>query len=159
MFPEPSLSSADVVQQILDFVVAKRLPRVVLEDSVLYASRKLAHLASVLLMLLPLPKFYSLILASLVCFLRKSRQLFPLSLRKSRICFLSELSNLHLHISVVRLTISCQCANKILPRNRFILMSGSEKFSLLMNQRTSSRFELCSLCNQLNSFLRSKNCW
>ena len=39
VFPEPVLSSADVVQHILDFVVAKRLPSVVLEDS--YVSRTL----------------------------------------------------------------------------------------------------------------------
>ena len=32
VFPELILSSADVVQHILDFVVAKRLPRLVLED-------------------------------------------------------------------------------------------------------------------------------
>ena len=33
VFPAPILSSADVVQRILDSVVAERLPRVVLEDS------------------------------------------------------------------------------------------------------------------------------
>ena len=41
VFPEPVLSSADVVRHFLDFVVAKRLPSVVLEDSVLYVSRTL----------------------------------------------------------------------------------------------------------------------
>ena len=35
-FPEPVLSSADPVQHILNFVVVKRLPRVVLGDSVMY---------------------------------------------------------------------------------------------------------------------------
>ena len=50
------LSSADVVQHILDFVVAKRLPRVVLQDSVLHVSRIIAHLASILLMSLVLQK-------------------------------------------------------------------------------------------------------
>ena len=55
MFPEPVLSSADVVQGILDFVVAKRFPRAVLEDSILFVSRTLAHLVSLLLML-PLPQ-------------------------------------------------------------------------------------------------------
>ena len=34
-----------------------RLPRVVLEDSVLHVSRIIAHLASILRMLSPLPKF------------------------------------------------------------------------------------------------------
>ena len=56
VFPEPILSSADVVQHILDSVVMKRRPRVVLGDSVLYVSRIIASLASILL-LPPLPKF------------------------------------------------------------------------------------------------------
>ena len=55
VFPEPILSSADVVQHILDFVVAKRLPRVVIEGPVLYVSRELAHPVSMLLVLTPLP--------------------------------------------------------------------------------------------------------
>ena len=59
VFPHPILSSAEVVQHILDFVVPKRLPRVVLEDSVLYVSRPIVHLASILLILLPLPIFLS----------------------------------------------------------------------------------------------------
>ena len=46
MFPEPILSSSDVVQHILDLIVAKRLPRVVLEDSVLDVCRLFAHLVS-----------------------------------------------------------------------------------------------------------------
>ena len=49
VFPEPTLSSADVLQHTLDFVVAKRLPSVVLEESLLYVSRFLAHLVSILL--------------------------------------------------------------------------------------------------------------
>ena len=56
-FCKPILSSADEVQRILDFVVAKRLPRVVLEDSALHVSRRIAHLASILLVLRSLPKF------------------------------------------------------------------------------------------------------
>ena len=45
-----------------------------------------------------------------------------------------------------------------------ILVSGSKKFSLLTEQSTASLFALiiqgfsCSLCNQLNSFLRSNDC-
>ena len=54
MFPEPTLSSADVVQRILDVFVMKRFPRVVLEGSVLYLSRKLYHLASVTICLVDL---------------------------------------------------------------------------------------------------------
>ena len=50
VFPEPILSNADVVQHILDFVVVKRLPRAVLDDSNLYVSLTIAHLASTLLM-------------------------------------------------------------------------------------------------------------
>ena len=54
VFPQPILFSADV---FLFFVVAKRLPRAVLENSFLYVSRMIAHLASILLMLLSFPKF------------------------------------------------------------------------------------------------------
>ena len=43
-FPEPIQSSADAFQQIIDFVVAKRLPRVVLADSVLYVNHVLADI-------------------------------------------------------------------------------------------------------------------
>ena len=57
VFPEPILSSADVVQHIIDVVLAERLPRGALEDSVLCVSRKLAHLASMLLMPNPSPDF------------------------------------------------------------------------------------------------------
>ena len=69
-----------------------------------------------------------------------------------------ELSNLHLHVEIVYLVVSCQCVDQVFPRSRHMLMSGSKKFSLLMKQSTSSRFALniqrfsCPLCNQLNSF-------
>ena len=56
MFLEPILSGSDVVH-ILDFVVVKRLPRVVLECSVVWENRTIAHLVSVLLMSLLLPNF------------------------------------------------------------------------------------------------------
>ena len=56
VFSEPLLSSADVVQQNIGSVVAKRLPIVVLENSVLHVSRTLVRLVSILLMSLPLPK-------------------------------------------------------------------------------------------------------
>ena len=69
------------------------------------------------------------------------------------------------HLSATfRFTISCQSADNILPRSRFILMSSSEKLSLFLKQSTSGRFALnnqsfsCSLRNQLSIFLRSKNC-
>ena len=55
VFPEPTLSRADVVQHILDFV-AVRLPNAVHEDWVLYENHILVRLASILLMLLPLPR-------------------------------------------------------------------------------------------------------
>ena len=42
---------------ILEFVVAKHFPRVALEYSVLSVSRVVVKLASILLMLLPLPTF------------------------------------------------------------------------------------------------------
>ena len=145
-FPEPILSSADVVQHILDVVVAKRLPRVLLEDSDLYVGRKLAHPAHLLLMLLPLP-FFSLIVESLIC-------------------FLFEMPNMYLHIFIARYIISCQRTDNILPRKRSVLMSGSELLFLLTKHSSSSRFALdvqsftCSLSNLLSSYLRSKkNFW
>ena len=58
------------------------------------------------------------------------------------ICFMFELWNLHLHVKIVCSVISCHSTHKMLPRNRFILMSGSKKLSLLMEQSTSSRFVL-----------------
>ena len=54
-FLNESYQKTDVVQHILDVIVAKRLPRAVLEDSVLYVRRILARLVSILLMSLPLP--------------------------------------------------------------------------------------------------------
>ena len=146
VIPEPTLSSADAVQRTLDFA-AKRLPRVVLGDSVMHGSRILAHLSSTLLMLLPSPKN----LPGLQ------------ELRKSRIFFKFELSNI-CTLQVCASLFLAKALTKMLPRGRFILLSGSEKLSLLMRQSTSSRFALiiesllCSLCNQLNSFLRSMNC-
>ena len=44
VFPEPVLSKAHVVQHILGSVLAKRLPHVVLEDSVLNTNRTTAHI-------------------------------------------------------------------------------------------------------------------
>ena len=41
VLPATILSSADVVQHVLDFSVAKHLPRVVLEDSILCGNSKL----------------------------------------------------------------------------------------------------------------------
>ena len=70
-----------------------------------------------------------------------------------------------LHVVIVR----CICLAVLLPRNRFILMSGSEKLTLLMKHSTSCRFalnfsELLVLVLQpnvqfldLNRFLTSKN--
>ena len=54
--------------------------------------------------------------------------------------------------------------DKVLPRSRFTLMSGSKKFSLLMEQNTSSRVVLivqsfsCSLSNQMNRNQGSESC-
>ena len=54
--------------------------------------------------------------------------------------------------------VSCQSTDKILPRSRFVLTSGSKKCSFLMKQSTLRRFALiiqgfsCLLCNQMNSF-------
>ena len=128
------------------------------EESVRYVNHVHVRLTSILLMSRPVTKNVSLI------FKRKSRFMFPLSLRKLSICYTFELPNLHLHIVIVCFAISCQSINNILPRGRFILLGGSKKFSFLMDQSTSSHFALitqsfsCSLCNQLNSFLGSKSC-
>ena len=75
-----------------------------------------------------------------------------------------ELPNLHLQVEILCFIDSCESVDEVLPRSRFILTSGSKKFSLLMEQRASSRFAVivqsfsCSLCNHLNRFLGSKNC-
>ena len=128
VFREAILSGADVVQKIHDFVVARRLSRVVLEDSAWYVRRSIwcyfrYQICS--------PRELDLLLG-------KSRSQLSLSLRKSRICFVFELSNLFSHIMIVRLIFSCQSTDKILPRICFILMSDSEKLSLLMKQSISS---------------------
>ena len=82
--------------------------------------------------------------------------------RASASCF--ELPNLHLHVFIVCLAISCQSTDKMLLRSGFKMMSCTKKLSLLMEQSTSNRLALmvqsfsCSLCNQLNGFLWSRNC-
>ena len=146
VLPGPILSGADVVKHILDFVVAKRLPSVVLEDSVLYASRTLAHLAFILLMSLPLPKF----LADL-----QELDLLPEKISITVPSVFEEIAHL-LHVRAVELASAhCNCS-------RFILTRGSNKFSLLTEDSTSNRSALivqsfsCSLCNQFNRFLRSQ---
>ena len=61
VFPQPFLSRADVVQHARDFVLVTYLPREVFEDSVLYVSRSIAHLACI-------PRMLRLVFKSLVCF-------------------------------------------------------------------------------------------
>ena len=56
---EQVLSIADVAQHILEFVVVKHLPWVVLDGSVLYVRRIIDRLASMLLMLPLLPNFHA----------------------------------------------------------------------------------------------------
>ena len=119
VFLEAILSGADVVQHIHDFVVARRLSRVALEDSAWYVRRTIwcyfrYQICS--------PRELDLLLG-------KSRSQFSLSLRKSRICFVFELSNLFLHIMIVRLIFL-----QFFPRICFILIRDSEKLSLLMKQ-------------------------
>ena len=58
MFLELILSNADVVQRILEFVVASRLPSVVHEDLVLDVNRAVNH-AVVRLASLPFPKCFA----------------------------------------------------------------------------------------------------
>ena len=57
VFSEPILSCADIVQHTLDCVAAKRLPRAMLEDSSVNLIQLTAHLASLLMMLPPIPYF------------------------------------------------------------------------------------------------------
>ena len=76
-----------------------------------------------------------------------------------------EQSNSYLHIIIERLIISCQSTEKIMPRNRFVLMSGSQKLPLFMNRRTSSRFALniqsfsCSLSEPFAALPCTKSHW
>ena len=51
----------------------------------------------------------------------------PFVFGNSRICFMFELPNLHLNVLIVCFIIYCQNIDMILPRSRFILMSGSKK--------------------------------
>ena len=157
-FLNQSLSSADVVQRILDFLFCVTSSTcVVFEDSDLYVGRRIAHTSDVT----PVTRI-SRRSSRAWCASWENRDNRSLSLRKSScsscrtcVCICTE-NNAHL-------TISCQSNDNILPRNRFILKSGSTKFILWMKQSTSSPFAQiiqsfsCSLCNQLNNFLRSKN--
>ena len=43
-----------------------------------------------------------------------------------------EVPNLHLRFVTECFVISCQSIDKVLPRSRFILISGSKNFSLLI---------------------------
>ena len=76
------------------------------------------------------------------------------STRRTCICKLSLCASLFL----------AKVLTRFLSRSRFVLMSGSKKFSLLMEWSTSNRFALniqsfsCSSCNKLNRFLRSTYC-
>ena len=126
----------------------------------MYVSRTIAHLVSILLLLLPLPRY--LAHPQELDLLPEYRDNSSLFLRKSRIVFLFQLSNLYLQKKIqVHLMISCQSFDKVFRCSHFVLMSGSEKLSLSMRHSTSRRFALIiqafsfSRCNQLNSFLRS----
>ena len=128
---------------------------VVLQDTFLKVSRKLARLVSMHLMYLQLPK----LLAGLQdCENRDD----------SSLCLLETIAHL-LHVRPVELASAHHnCVHRyFLPRYwqnvpsqpLHTLMSDSNKFSLLMEHGTSSRFALivqsisCALCNQLNRFL------
>ena len=137
VFPESNLSRANVFQHIIEFVAAERLPSVVLQNA---DPQELD--------LLP----------------ERIATTVPFVFEKIQHLLMFELSNLHLHITIVYLTISGQSTDNILPRSRVILMSGSKKLSLWMEHGTSSRVAWiipsfsCSFCNRLNRVLRSKNC-
>ena len=139
VFPEPILSSADVVQHILDFAAAKRVPRVVLDDSVRYASRTVAHLASILPLLLSLPN----VLAA-----PQELDMFPGKIEMTVPSVFEKIAHLYLHNN------SC-APHHSLPKHR-------QYFALCTKQITSRRFALtiqsflCSLCDQLHSFWRPR---
>ena len=92
-------------------VVARRLPSAVPEDTVLQVRCILARLVSTLLMSLPLPNFLA-DLRELDLLPGKIRiTVLSLSLRKSRVCVIVELSNLDLHVIIV-------CLALLLPKYR-----------------------------------------
>ena len=91
---------------------------------------------------------FSLIFKSLICYLTESRKQFPLSLGKSRVCFVFEL---HLHVVIACFVTSCQSVDKVLPCSRFTLDEWQQEFLLVVQSFS------CSLCDQLNR-LMSKNC-
>ena len=144
VFPEPVLSNADVAQHILDSVVAQCHPSVMLEDSVLNGSRTLDRLVSILLMSLSVTQ-------------KKRADIQELDLLPFVFGKIAHL----LDVLVAKLA---SALDKVLPRNRFILISGSKNFSLWMKQSRTSLFALiiqsfsCSLCYHLNRFFTSKKC-
>ena len=98
----------------LVFVVSKRLPRVVLEDSVLYVSRTTVRLASMLLRSFPLHD--GLVdLQELDLLPEKIARTHPFVFEKPRICFMFELPNLHLQVVTMSFIVSCQCTDEVLP--------------------------------------------
>ena len=99
VFPESILSSADVVQRILVFVVTERLPSVVREGSVLGVNHVLVRLVSILLLSLPSPKFLA-DLQLLHLLPEKMAIAIPLCLWDNRAPALFELPNLNLHIKL-----------------------------------------------------------
>ena len=64
-----------------------------------------------------------------------------------------EMPNMHLHVVIVCLIMSCQSIGNVLPCRRFIFLSDSKKFSL-MKQSTSSRVALVVSKN----CMKSKKC-
>ena len=84
---------------------------------------------------------------------RESPSQFPVPLGKSHVCFMFELTNLHLHVVIVCLIKSCQSIDKVLRGNRFIQTSGSKKISRddgveRVEPFLAAHSGSCSLCNQ-----------
>ena len=130
LFPDPILSSADVVQHILDFVVAKLLPRVVLEDSIVYVSRIIAHLASILLLLLASPNCLA-DLRELSLLTGKIETTVPSVFEKIAHLFL-------LRATIVRLTFVLSKHDNIFDSQTRRVDQWQREFSLLKKQSTSS---------------------
>ena len=114
LFPAPILSSAEVVQRIFDSVVAKSLPNVVQEDSALHVNHVLVRLVSILILsqeLDLLPEKIAIIGPSV------SKKIAHLLYVRA-----VELASARLNVYFI---VSCQSVDKMLPRSRFILTSGS----------------------------------
>ena len=155
-FREPILSSADVVQRVVENCC------LVHENWVLYVNHVLVRLSSILLLSLPLPKFLA-DFQELDLLPERSRDNSSLCLWKNRAS----------HVRVAELASArCNCVihcfspsiDKVFPRSRFISMSCSRNSPCCGSRerravsRWSYRASRARCATNWKSFLRSKNC-